>query len=157
MLRIIYMEIDSSDKVSENHTKKRKSLLLIDKFYSCLKSNDLVYISDIRRVIPSPSNRNILELIQEIQDRPYIYIKQIGRNTLLKLSTHARDPKVRYVQIVDLLKFVEDQQERIKRRDQKEIGKSKELFDEYRQFVDSMRLKLIELRENKKTEVRSED
>jgi len=137
--------------------KKRKSLQLIDKFYECLKSHDLIHISAIRQVIPSPSNRNILELIENIQDRPYIYVKKIGRNTLLKLSTHDREPKVRYIQLGDLLKFVEDQQERIKNRDIKDLGKAKPLYDEYRQFVESMHTKLIELRENKKYEVRSED
>ncbi len=90
---------------------------IIESFYEFLKKFDLVNLSAIRKnVVNSPSDRNILELIRHIQDRPYVYVKNVGGQTILKLSTHNRDPKIRYPQVNEIIDFAKTQQDRLVHR-----------------------------------------
>ena len=101
---------------------KRTKIELIQAFYKYLKTDDQVFLSEFRTLedeelrINSPTNKNILDVIQEIQDRPYIYIKKRGRNTILKLSSHGRDPKQRFVQINEPIQYLQENYERLKKQ-----------------------------------------
>jgi hypothetical protein len=136
-------------------SSKRKLLEIIDDFYDYLRKYDLIHLSDIREnVVSSPSDRHILDLIINIQKRPYIYVKSIGRETILKLSTHNRDPKVRYPQANDVIEFVKGQQERlIHRIDEANTHQYKLIIEDYRKLVDDITDQLVKLRDNEEIRV----
>jgi len=76
--------------------KKRTIFEIIDDFYSYLRQFDQVHLSDIRRnVVASPSDRHIIQLIAHIQDRPYLYIKNITPDKVeYRNEKDANDKKV---------------------------------------------------------------
>ncbi len=133
--------------------KKRELLTIIKNFYKYLKdqraaANEFVYLSKIREnVVSSPSDRNILRIIQYIQDREYIYIKEIGRNILLKISMHEREPKRRYVQANDVIGYIREKHNQLKeaKLDPKDALKK---IKEYDSFVERIIDKIIDMRDN---------
>lgn len=140
--------------------KKRTIFEIIDDFYSYIRQFDQVHLSDIRRnVVSSPSDRHIIKLIAHIQDRPYLYIKNLKPNgkpkdteysyTVLKLGVHAREPKVRYVQAPDVIGFIEQKQQELKhKKETYTASQHKLLIEEYSIFVDNILERVVEMRDN---------
>jgi hypothetical protein len=144
---------------NETRKRKRKLLDVVHDFYDYLKQYDMVNFSQIRKdVVNSPSDKNILNLILDIQEREYVYVKRMGRELKLKLSTHKRDPKVRYVQIGDIIENIEKShntlQMKLKTAKTEEYGI---YLDEYRKLVNDILQSVINLRENKQKPVEKEN
>ena len=119
-----------------NKSKKRRTLIeLINIFYEYLSQHDEVFLSAFRdneedMRIHYPSNKRILKIIDAIQNRPYIYIKKPNeQNTLLKLSSHERDPKTRFIQINDVIQHMEEQSEHL------EAQVKKASKDDYKMWI----------------------
>ena len=127
---------------------------IIDLFYDHLINFDQIFLSDFRKIedpakrISSPTDRHILELIRKIQDKPYIYVKPQGRYTMLKLSSHDRDPKVRYVQLNDTIQKLEHNYHRIRDASySSDPSQFRLLFSQYEELFENSLERLKRLRD----------
>ena len=84
---------------SESHSGKQSLHEIINQVYEFLKGKGKVHQSILRDVVPSPSNKHILELIKNIQDRPYLHFREKGRYTYLELGSKVRAEESRANQI----------------------------------------------------------
>lgn len=140
--------------------KKRNLIQIIEDFYKYMSTHDEVLLNEIREnVVSSPSDRHILSLIANIQPKPYLYIKEVGnKKTILKLSTHNRDPHVRYIQLKDIIKENEDRLTKLKKehdqaREKTDIEKIREyglLLERYRELADTLVREMVMLRDREK-------
>ena len=98
--------------------KKRSIAEIIDSVYEYIEaSGGEIYASNLREVVSNPST--VLEIIKNIQERPYLYFnshsastkkktsKKPKTYTTLKLSSHRRNPKHRYVQLEEVIQYLE--------------------------------------------------
>ena len=69
---------------------KRGMLQIIEDVFSFLEDKGEVPQSVLREIVPSPSNRHILEIIQAIQQKPYLQFNSKGRFTTIKLENKSR-------------------------------------------------------------------
>lgn len=146
-----------NDSLKNKH--KRNMIDIINDFYNYMVvQNREVFLNEIREnVVSSPSDKHVLDLISNIQERPYVYIKKNGRFTLLKLSSQKRDPKRHFTQIGDIIQDIENQHKIIldeiqKKKDQNQGSKTNEyglILENYKQLFNSTKEKLIKLRDRK--------
>jgi hypothetical protein len=73
-------------KMSDKRTTKD----LVNDVYDFLEQQGEIYQSKLREVVSSPSDKNILELILLIQDKPYLQLRKEGRYKYIKLSIKPR-------------------------------------------------------------------
>ena len=92
--------------------KKRSMTEIVDEVYDYIKNNEgEIYASNLREVTSNP--KTVLDLIRNIQERPYLYFNEKKKAnsdkkfTLLKLSSHDRNPKHRYIQLGEVIDFLE--------------------------------------------------
>ena len=139
-------------------SKKRDLKELIDVFYDYLSKHDEIYLSSFRNIedpekrIYYPTNKRIFEIIEAIQDRPYIYVKKPNeKNTLLKLSSHNRDPKTRYVQIDDVMRHMEERSEHLKNMVKKaDPSEYKIWIQQYQNLIQNSLIEMKRLRDRDK-------
>lgn len=91
---------------------------IIDSVYEYIETNGgEIYASNLREVVSNPTT--VLEIIKNIQERPYLYFnshsvskkkktsKKPKTYTTLKLSSHRRNPKHRYLQLEEVIEYLE--------------------------------------------------
>jgi hypothetical protein len=139
---------------------KRNLIQILDDFYKYMSTHDEVLLNEIREnVVSSPSDRHLLSLISNIQPKPFLYIKEVGKKkVILKLSTHDRDPHIRYIQLKDIIKENEDRRDKLKKehnqaKEKSDIEKIREyglLLERYRDLVDTLLKEMVMLRDREK-------
>ncbi len=88
---------------SESHSGKRSLHEIINQVYEFLKGKGEVHQSILRDVVPSPSNKHILELIKNIQDRPYSPFPRKREVYLSRIRIQSSSRKIRANQISTLV------------------------------------------------------
>jgi cell fate (sporulation/competence/biofilm development) regulator YmcA (YheA/YmcA/DUF963 family) len=131
---------DRGKKGTEQKKRKRELIDIINTFYDHLATKDQVHISEFRELdnpIKSPTDQRILQLIDNIQKRPFIYVKKMGRQIILKLSKHNRDPKKRYIQLKPVIDRFEQKSLEL-RQNAKTWDKSQYglLLDQYNDMIE---------------------
>jgi hypothetical protein len=83
-----------------------------------------------------------------------MYIKKQGKNnhyTILKLSTQRRDPKVRYIQLNDIIEFTQQKHQFLKDQSTSaSINDYRLLIEQYRDLMDNVVIRLKQLRDREK-------
>ena len=127
--------------MSERSHTKRSIRSIIQTVYEFLERvGGEAYVSNLRQTISNPTTA--LDIIRYVQEQPYIYFKTysekkrqnaIDRNhserdlskkgekkalvsktyTILKLSSHKRDPKIRYLQLEEVIRYLEANYEKM--------------------------------------------
>ena len=105
---------------------------IIDSVYAYIEDcGGEIYASNLREVVSNPNT--VLEIIKNVQERPYLYFnshsasikkkssKKPKTYTTLKLSSHRRNPKHRYVQLEEVIQYLERSYRHI---DNEEISKA---------------------------------
>jgi hypothetical protein len=158
-------------KLSIRKSKKKSSIIeLVYSFYTYLEKiskNSKRYSpitqrccfskQDIRKnVANSPTDKKIWDIVLDIQDRPYIYIKTLGESKYihLKLSTEHRNPKKRYYQIREIVNIFKSKDKRLwskyqilARSNSKEnIWQYQEIINSYQRLFSSNNIRLEKLR-----------
>jgi hypothetical protein len=98
--------------------KKRSMTEIIDNVYGYIEDKGgEIYVSNLREVTSNPAT--VLGIIKNIQDRPYLYFNDISvpnhenkgklskTHTTLKLSSQKRNPKHRYIQLEEVISFLD--------------------------------------------------
>jgi hypothetical protein len=80
----------SSEENNQSKPTKRGMLQIIEDVFTFLEDKGEVPQSVLREIVPSPSNRHILEIIQAIQQKPYLQFNSKGRFTTIKLENKSR-------------------------------------------------------------------
>jgi hypothetical protein len=146
------------ETASKSNSKRSMNEIINDFYDYMVVQNREVFLNEIREnVVSSPSDKHILDLIANIQERPYVYIKKNGRFTLLKLSSQKRDPKRHFTQIGDIIQDIENQHKLIldeiqKKKEQNQGPKTNEyglILENYKQLFNSTREKLLKLKDRK--------
>ena len=153
----INTRMDENTNKSSKRLPKRNLLDIIDIFYEYLGQHDQVFISEFRKIpdpkkrISSPTDKHILEIVKKVQDRPYVYVKKMNKYTLLKLSTHNRDPKVRFIQVNDIISFVNQKYDQLEDQYQdKDPNQYALLIEQYRELLLNSLERLKGLRDREK-------
>ena len=95
--------IHHSDKIEKNSNQqphnnseikskptKRGMLQIIEDVFGFLHDKGEIPQSVLREIVPSPSNRHVLEIIQSIQQKPHLQFNSKGRFTTIKLEEKNR-------------------------------------------------------------------
>jgi hypothetical protein len=114
--------------IKTSKKSKRPLLKIIDNIYEFIENaGGEIYVSNLRKVVSNP--KNALAIIENIQDRPYLYFKEqtSTENTsteekslsneneekkkrkyiTIKLSSHKRNPKTRFLQLEEIIEYLE--------------------------------------------------
>lgn len=123
---------------------------LIEDVYDFLTGAGEIHQSKLREIVPSPSNRHILEIIKLIQEKPYLFVKKDGRYTYLELDDQPRREQSSILKLGETVDKFGKRREKLKKMELQSSLSTFFLLNEYKKMSEDLYEELRKLIEYNK-------